>query len=202
MTQPRWIVACVILLCCAMSGSRATAEGPATRPVAAPAWQPGSMLDFRWSAADMGVKLDPIQRFTDPMHLSTVDLGAMKTNYPVQVEQKQALTDLDAVIVELEKQCKSGSGGGSANPNKPMGSSVLAGGPGGSGPLHDPKAGTHVWGQLPPKLRDQILQSQTDGFPPGYESVLANYYSRLAQGQMTPDAGAAPAPPATRPASP
>jgi hypothetical protein len=81
-----------------------------------------------------------------------------------------------------------------------MASSTLAKGPGGSGPMHDAKEGTRVWGQLPPKLREQILQSQTEGFPPGYEAVLASYYAHLAQGQVPPDA--ADTSPTTKPAAP
>jgi hypothetical protein len=66
--------------------------------------------------------------------------------------------------------------------------------------LHDPAAGTRVWGQLPPKEREQILQSQTEGFPPGYESVLASYYNKLAQQQSSGDATGATA--TTQPDSP
>ena len=68
-----------------------------------------------------------------------------------------------------------------------------------SGPLHDAQAGTRVWGQLPPKEREKILQSQTEGFPAGYESVLANYYSRLAQEQV---AGENAIGPTTQPVAP
>jgi hypothetical protein len=48
----------------------------------------------------------------------------------------------------------------------------------------DPKAGEKQWGNLPPKQREQILQSKTDGFPPGYEAMLQSYYQRLAREQM------------------
>jgi hypothetical protein len=102
------------------------------------------------------------------------------------------------LIKELEEQTKGGNGGGNPNPTKPMTKSVITGGPGGSGPLHDAQAGTKQWGELPPKDRDQILQSQTEGFPPGYESVLASYYSRLAEMEVAPDSSG----PATQPAKP
>jgi hypothetical protein len=62
--------------------------------------------------------------------------------------------------------------------------------------MHDPKAGTRTWGQLPPKQREQILQSQNEGFPAGFESILSSYYKRLAQ-----EDGAA-ASPTTQPQSP
>ena len=62
---------------------------------------------------------------------------------------------------------------------------MLANGPGGINDLHDPKAGEKQWGNLPPKLREQILQSKTDGFPPGYEALLQSYYRRLATEQVS-----------------
>ena len=129
---------------------------------------------------------DPIAPLADRMGDVVTDLTALKTDQPVQTEQKQIVSSLDELIAELEQQ-RSGNGGANPNPTRPMTRSQITGGPGGSGPLHDPRAGTRVWGQLPPKERDQILQSQTEGFPPGYESVLANYYTRLSQNQ--PDTG-------------
>src|SRR5438132_602456 len=66
------------------------------------------------------------------------------------------------------------------------------GGPGGQGEMHDPKAGANQWGQLPAKERDQILQAGNEGFPPGYEKVLAGYYQRLSQEKVTDDSSAEP----------
>ena len=148
---------------------------------------------------------DPIGPLADRMGDVVIDLSALKTNQPVQTKQKQIVSSLSDLIAQLEHE-KSGNGGGNPNPSRPMTRSQIAGGPGGSGPLHDPHAGTKLWGQLPPKERDQILQSQTEGFPPGYESVLANYYTRLSQNQpgidsaspsVSTDAG-----PTTQPANP
>ena len=143
---------------------------------------------------------DPIGPIAEQMKDVVGDLSALKTDAPVQTKQKNVVVALDTVIKELEQQCKGSGGGSNPNPTKPMNRSILAKGPGGSGPLHDAAAGTRVWGQLPPKERDQILQSKTEGFPAGYESVLANYYSRLAQEQVAPDAGTDQ--PTTRPAGP
>ncbi len=116
------------------------------------------------------------------------DLTVQKTDLPVQTKQKQVVGELDTIIKQMEEQMKSGSGGGgNPNPTKPMPKSVLAKGPGGSGPLHDPRAGTKQWGDLSPKEREQITQSQTEGFPPGYEAVLSSYYNRLAQEKVGSD---------------
>src|SRR5207237_435646 len=48
----------------------------------------------------------------------------------------------------------------------------------------------------PPRQRDAIIQSKTEGFPPGYESLLQSYYQRLAQEKVGGDEQ-----PTTRPAS-
>jgi hypothetical protein len=143
---------------------------------------------------------DPIGPIAAQMKDVAGDLTALKTDAPVQTKQKNVVAALDTVIKELEQQCRGSGGGGNPNPTKPMNRSILAKGPGGSGPLHDAAAGTRVWGQLPPKEREQILQSKTEGFPAGYESVLANYYSRLAQEQVAPEAAGDQ--PTTRPAGP
>jgi hypothetical protein len=137
---------------------------------------------------------DPIAPLADRMGDVVIDLTSLKTDQPVQTKQKQIVSSLDQLIAELEKQCSS-SGGANPNPTRPMQRSQITGGPGGSGPLHDPNAGTRVWGQLPPKERDQILQSQTEGFPPGYESVLASYYTHLSQNQADTGATTQPATP-------
>ena len=41
-----------------------------------------------------------------------------------------------------------------------------------------------------PQLREQIMQSKTEGFPPGYESLLQSYYQRLAQEKVGDEAAA------------
>jgi hypothetical protein len=144
---------------------------------------------------------DPIGPLADRMGNVVTDLTALKTNQPVQIKQKEIVSSLNDLIAQLERQ-KSGNGGSNPNPTRPMTRSQIVGGPGGSGPLHDPHAGTKLWGQLPPKERDQILQSQTEGFPPGYESVLANYYTRLSQNQTGTDSASADVSPTTQPANP
>ena len=122
------------------------------------------------------------------------DLDQYQTDQPVQVKEQKVVSQLDEVIAELEKECKNGKPGGSLNPSKPMPDSKLGGGPGGIHELTDPKASEKAWGNLSPKQREQILQSKTDGFPAGYESLLQSYYKRLAAEQVTDDKAASAAP--------
>jgi hypothetical protein len=137
---------------------------------------------------------DPLEDITTKMTDVVGDLASLKTDKPVQKNQQEIVENLDTIIQMLEKQ-KSGSGSGSLNPTKPMSDSRIASGPGGIHDLKDPKSGTRNFGTLPPKERDAILQSKTEGFPPGYESLLQSYYQRLAQEKTTGDAPAPPAKP-------
>ncbi|HEX3359240.1 MAG TPA: hypothetical protein VHS31_19840 [Tepidisphaeraceae bacterium] len=127
---------------------------------------------------------DPLRFISKDMKGVVGDLSQYETGKPTQAKEQQVIGQLDDVIKLLEQQCKNGKPGGNLNPNKPMPDSKLGGGPGGIHELTDPKASEKQWGNLSPKQRDQILQSQTDGFPPGYESLLQSYYKRLASEQV------------------
>ncbi|MEE9392487.1 MAG: hypothetical protein V3W41_08275 [Planctomycetota bacterium] len=48
------------------------------------------------------------------------------------------------------------------------------------GALQKKGSNTTQFGDLPPKLRDKILQARKRGFPKGYEKILESYYKRLA----------------------
>jgi hypothetical protein len=143
---------------------------------------------------DDAVRVASQTRETDPIKFISRDMGTVAgeladyhTGQPVQTKEKEVVSQLDEVIALLEKECKNGKPGGSLNPSKPMPDSKLGGGPGGVHELTDPKASEKVWGNLSPKQREQILQSKTDGFPAGYETLLQSYYKRLAAEQVTDD---------------
>ena len=144
---------------------------------------PRSIYDVAFDEARVGWMRDPLRHLEGDMSHCVGDLTAFKTDRPVQQRQDKIASRLDAIIRQLEKEC-SGGGGGGANPTKPLSRSILAKGPGGQGEMHDPKAGDKQWASLPPKQREQILQSRTEGFPPGFESLLQSYYQRLAQEQL------------------
>ena len=122
---------------------------------------------------------DPLDVITQQMTGVVDDIAALKTGQPVQHEQKEIVDSLDTINKGLEQQ-KSGNGGG-GNPTRPMTDSRIARGPGGIGDLKNPSLESRNFATLPPKDRDAILQSKTEGFPPGYESLLQSYYSRLAE---------------------
>jgi len=145
-------------------------------------------------------KRDPMRVISTDMTGIVEKLSDYHTDKPVQATQEKVVSHLDELIKELEKQCKGGSGGG-PHPTRPLDSSRIVGGPGGQGDMIDPRQGDKQWANLPAKQREQILQSRTEGFPPGYEAILQSYYRRLSQEQVTPD-GAGTDPGASPAASP
>jgi hypothetical protein len=166
----------------------AEAEKPAVAPARSVYDQ---AFDKVIDKAQNGWLEDPFKHIEGDMSHVVGELTAFKTDKPVQQVQDKVTTRLDALIKQLDKECNSGGGGGGGG--KPLGRSILAKGPGGQGAMHDPKAGDKQWASLPPKQREQILQSRTEGFPPGFESLLQSYYQRLAQEQVGGD-DAQPAP--------
>ena len=145
---------------------------------------------------------DPLADITNKMTDIVGDLAEQKTDQPVQDKQKQVVSQLDQIIAQIEKQKTKNGNGGGKNPTKPLQDSIIASGPGGIGDLHDPKSGSHNLNNLPARQRDAILQSKTEGFPPGYESLLQSYYQRLAQEKVGDEPATPPTSKSPNPAAP
>jgi len=122
---------------------------------------------------------DPLRTIARRMSVVHGDLNQFDTGQPVQTREKQIVRSLDELIAALERHC-SGLGRGN-RPNGGRRDSVIANGDPSIGDLHGVNPNARQWSQLPPKLRSEILQSKTDGFPPGYESLLQSYYQQLAE---------------------
>jgi hypothetical protein len=136
---------------------------------------------------------DPLGDIADKMTNVHADLSGYKTDQPVQEKEKNVVASLDALIARL--QPKGGGSGGGNNPNgQGRKKSMIVGGEAKIGDLHGVDPRGKGWGQLPPKERERILQSRTEGFPAGYESLLQSYYQRLAQEKATESETAPPAP--------
>jgi len=208
-TYSRFTAIGYCLLFSAFAAAQTPAPPPPAPPVVPPE-QPANPADPKkpnWK--QMGGLLepsitdkDPIKRIAGHMGKSADLLAKLDTGDPTQTVQKGIIIDLDAFIEELEKRKKKKKAGGGADPDDPLPDSILAKGPGGQRDLRDPNASSRLWGQLSPKDRQQILQSQNEGFPPGYEAILSSYYKHLAQ-ENAGDSSSAPSaasPPATRPA--
>ncbi len=130
----------------------------------------------------------------DLMHYVRRKLSHGETNEPVQTRQAEAVGLLDALIEEAEEQEQQGDGdgggggggGGSPSGNRGGGSgakrSALPGGESRTGQLRKRRARPgEAWGRMPPKARDQILQSLQKQFPSRYRDLLEQYYEQLAR---------------------
>jgi hypothetical protein len=192
----------LVIACCVLSAHAALADdapAPATSAPSDPSIETtDSKANWKELSGLVGAMLDkdPIGRIANRMGKSADLLGKFTTDQPTQTVQKNIIVGLDEFIAMLEKRKKKGKSG-SGGPD-PLPDSILAKGPGGEGDMRDPNASARLWGQLPPNQREQILQSQTQGFPAGYEAILSNYYKRLALENVQESVPA----PSTRPAQP
>lgn len=126
---------------------------------------------------------DPFKNIQTDVKSVIDDFDHGQTKKPAKTTQPRIITRLDTLIEMLEKSCKKGGGSAGANPTRPANSSTLGKGPGGQGDLRAPDKKGRNWADLTPKQREKILQSRTEGFPPGYEDILADYFRRLARNQ-------------------
>ena len=126
---------------------------------------------------------DPFKNIQTDVKSVIKDFDKGQTKQPVKTTQPRIITRLDTLITMLEKSCKGGGGAAGSTPTRPANSSTLAKGPGGQGKLKAPDKKGRNWADLTPKQREKILQSRTEGFPPGYEDILADYFRRLARNQ-------------------
>ena len=112
---------------------------------------------------------------------SVVDnLGRKQTGDPVQGEQKEIVSDLDALIASLERE-SANTRGGIKRKGPGMTDSIISRGSGETGPMSGVDEGGKDWGKLTDRERDRIIQSMSEGFPPEYRTVLERYYRRLAE---------------------
>ena len=128
---------------------------------------------------------DPLVHLAGEMDAVSERLQRDETDEAVQQRGGEVVEKLDHLIQLAEQMGQSAGGGqgngqGMAQGHNPADASTLAPGPGGMGELVDPREGGGDWANLPESERQRILQSRTEGFPPGFEDVLSEYYSRLA----------------------
>lgn len=180
MARYRYFLAvCGILAAAGMLPAQGDREG------ASPAVQvPNPPLDENRPLGDLG----------DRMGVVGGRLAARDGSPPVQALQGHIVGHLDDLLERLRKkvdQCCGGDGDGEGEGdgegnargrgNNPLNESRLVGGPGGVGELQATGQTTRQFGELPPRLRDKIVQARERGFPSRYADVLEEYYRRLAE---------------------
>lgn len=118
-----------------------------------------------------------------------IELG--ETGEPVALRQQQAVALLDNMIQEAEeneKNARQKSPGGGGKGNKPQPSSgakesrIPSGAPPGDTALRRSRiAPGEAWGKMPPREREQIIQTLQRQFPSQYRDLLEQYYRQLAK---------------------
>ncbi len=135
------------------------------------------------AAQDEFGMMTPLDGVIADMQVAGGRLSKLLTDKPTRQKQLDAIAKLDTLIKVLEERRGQGQGGqSSANPDEPLPDSMIVGGPGGSGPLHDANREGRSWAQLPPHKREEILQSMTEGFPPHYQQLLERVLSPPGRG--------------------
>lgn len=129
---------------------------------------------------------DPFGFLGADMQEASDHLDIAQTEPPVE-EYHPRIEDRLTKLIELMNKTspKGGSSQSGSKPNKPASASSLRENKGNIGDLRDAGASKRVWAKLPPKERERILQSKTEGFPSEFDDILADYYRQVAREQAT-----------------
>lgn len=130
--------------------------------------------------------LDEIARLMESVRAR---LGLGRAGTRVRTEEDEIVKKLEKLIEEKEQQrqqmmAQAGGQGGGKQPSSPLGDSMLpemqAEG------QVDPKkiAGNIEWGNLPPKQREEALQSLGKEYPSHYREVIEEYFRKLAREEI------------------
>lgn len=187
-------------------------EGLETIPAdeaAEPAAEPGKEQSPDIATSDE----DDFTRISKRMHEAERLIPQTESARTTRKLQKEIVSDLDKLIAQLEQQCKKCQGGASSGgkpsgqqtakrenvkqpSQKPGDGEHDARNPARDstqklGKDEARKADMEqmkgllkdLWGQLPAKAREQMLQSSPEEFLPKYELLIEDYYRRLAEKQ-------------------
>lgn len=153
----------------------------------------------------------PLVNISEQMQQASNLIAAQNTSGETRQVQNAIVSELDKLIDELNKQCKKCNGGKKSKPGeqqtqnstpkpgsgKPAASQGTTASPtesqvseGGGGeaqpsPATDAEVVKKLWGQLPERLRQQLMQSSADEFLPKYRDDLEAYFRRLSQERST-----------------
>ncbi len=159
-------------------------------------------------AAGVSEQSNPLLEIARQMQLAGQRILKNDSGADTQDLQTEIVKDLDAMIEQARKncrQCKPGSSQkqqtaarrpigqpnskqgapGTNSAENPTGSSnrPSGNGPGTTTDLEQVKAVIKdIWGQLPPGMREQMLQSPPEEFLPKYERLIEQYFRHLAEG--------------------
>ena len=151
----------------------------------------------------------PLVGISDRMAQAGALIESQATTGDTRVVQDEIISELDKLIAKLNEQCKKCSGSQCNKPSQqqtqsstpkpgqgkptasqgaqsqPAQSQVSNGGGGEAQPSTqaDGDVVKELWGQLPERLRQQLMQSTADEFLPKYREDLEAYFRELAKEQ-------------------
>lgn len=185
---------------------------PADNSTGEKAKEPASAIINGEDLGQPGEDQDPFNRIARRMRQVESRITRDQAGAATQQKQKEIMADLTALIDNLNKQCQ--YQGGECKPGeKPQDSQRSKPSQGGkpgdsksaSNPARDssdklrheaaakPTANSaairqnmkDAWGNLPQRLREQMLQTSVDEFLPKYELMIEQYFKRLAEEEGT-----------------
>ncbi|MDZ4784030.1 MAG: hypothetical protein SGJ19_27595 [Planctomycetia bacterium] len=151
---------------------------------------------------DLGAVEDPLLRLAEQMRTVGDWLRAAQLGSPTQTAQEEIIINLDQMIAQQQKQCQGSgqkpSGSNQSRAARKPGSSQKPGEAGAQaaadstdkmrpGENAKPEMANpqdllkKVWGHLPERLRDRMLQNPAERFLPKYEREIEAYFERLAE---------------------
>ncbi len=205
------------------------ATPPATEGNAEPGpWQPvdPTRADLERKLNDPNVAEDFVQAVTLMKESSDRLTRGSDVGLETQRLQQEVLLRLDKLIEEAKNQSKSKKSKSksssqqeqdqqqnqeqeqSSQQNKPQqgNQQAAASAQGGNVPRQNaqlkaaPAGASASWGDLPPHVRDALMQGFSDSFSPTYEQMTQEYYKRLAEQKPSGVAPPTPNPPVPAPA--
>ena len=137
------------------------------------------------------LKPDSLDEIARLMESVRARLGLGRAGTRVRTEEDEIIKKLEKLIEEKEKQRQQqqqqmaqGGGGGNNQSQNPMQDSNHAEARG-KGDVDLKKiAGNTDWGNLPPKEREEALQSLGKDFPSHYREVIEEYFRKLAREEI------------------
>lgn len=149
-----------------------------------------------------------LQRVTDRMRKVESALAARDASGRASATQQEIVRELDAMIAKLQKQCEQ-CGGQCEKPGGPQNKPSKSGGRSGAQPGETTAAAAtetgapadraaignlvkDLWGRLPERQREELLQPLSEDFLPEYAAEIEEYFRALAETPADPTAETQP----------
>lgn len=161
--------------------------------------QPATQLQQNVDGEDIGTPAEsPLARIGSRMRLVEQRIAQEDTSTETRDMQKRIVADLALLIEQMKQQCsnckKSKPGGGAAKAGAGEGAKQASSRPAGDSEDRVGKSEAEtarleetkkmldeVWGHLPPRLREQLQNSDGIRFLPKYERLIEQFYRRLSE---------------------